>query len=347
VQTTGPLGGRLLSLSSREGSQFVARPAFAQPVRNWHGSRPGRTHAAIDPLAKRIIQVLEANSFRSHSAFHPGTQPVSPAPSPAPADGRDAWIARLRQLGVEAAAGSDRFNAALMLVASVDIGPNVERLSRRTGVPRPFASRCGRRLVDNGVWTGGCTVGDWVADPTLPFASEAFLQDVGVAEGRLLRRVGSGGSFEWAPIGHWSKSFDGTEDDDAPATTWVDAAPQPGDVRALAEEREDPARRPVPEPRPADSTTSAGRPDAAASAEKPDSTAPAAQPPEASAPTAEASTPAPSTNGTAPPARPASLPDRDDSSWIGTEATAETDAAGSDESAPSLEDVFSGAVWLR
>lgn len=340
MQTTGSHGGPGPERCPTVSSHLLAGSALAQQARGWHGSRPRRVHSQLNiPSGNRSEPVQEANSYRSRTPFEPGYPPSNETHTPAPAQGREAWIARARQLGLSAAPGSEAFNAALLLVASVDIGPNVERLSRRTGVPRPFASKCGRRLVDSGVWSGGCTVGEWVADPTLPFVSDAFLQDVAVAEGRLLRRVGTGGRFEWAPIGRWTKSFDGSGDEDASTATWVEAAPQPDEVVALAEEREDPARPGVN----GRATTSSATPSPAPSA-------------------TVVPTPIPQPNGTAdsdpaPKAedRPAPATARPDHPASSTPAPASAapdelsaeDPTAPDEPTPSLEEVFSGAVWLR
>lgn len=95
--------------------------------------------------------------------------------------------------------------SATILLAAEVIGQNVDRLALLTGYPREFVARCARRLVDNGVWVNGRTASAWRG---CEVDSLAFWADVGVAEGKLCRRVGPEGRLEWAPAGHWHKSYD-------------------------------------------------------------------------------------------------------------------------------------------
>jgi hypothetical protein len=181
-----------------------------------------------------LVIVLEANSYRLRTPFHPTLPPTGTSGVVQPPT-RECWVERIRAFGVDASPESETFRAALLLVAGLDVGPNPERISRRTGVPRPFASKCARRLIDNGVWSNGQTVGDWVASPE---NVDAFARDVAVAEGRLLRRIDPAGRLEWAPPGQWTKSFDGTASADALRATWIDATPRPDMPMSLAEERD-------------------------------------------------------------------------------------------------------------
>jgi hypothetical protein len=100
---------------------------------------------------------------------------------------------------------SSTFRAAVLLLASRTLGQNVDRLARFSGAPRDFVARCARRLVDNGVWQRGRTVATWTDPETADFG---FWADVGVAEGRLCRRLDENGHPEWAQAGEWWKSFD-------------------------------------------------------------------------------------------------------------------------------------------
>lgn len=223
-------------------------------------------------------------------------------------EGLEAWARSVRRFGVDAAPGTDACQVALMLVASVDIGHNVERLARRTGSSRQLVSKAARRFIDSAVWADGRTIGLWVTDPT---AGDAFLRDVDVGLGRLLRRIGPAGGMEWAEPGRWTKSFDPDEQAEAPAATYVDAPPRPAEPIALAEERE-PARP-------------AARSDQAQPA------APAAaEPAPAPLPTAGATAPAPEPD----PAPAGQQPDGEPSE-------------GESEPPPSLDEVFAGTVWLR
>lgn len=95
--------------------------------------------------------------------------------------------------------------AVLLLLAAREVGQNLERLARYTGLDRSFVSRCARRLVDNGVWGNGETIGDWLADGA---THPGFWNDVAVAEGKLCRRINEQGLIEWAPPGCWRKNYD-------------------------------------------------------------------------------------------------------------------------------------------
>lgn len=271
--------------------------------------------------------VLETNSYRLRTPFHPTLPPTETSDVVQPPT-REYWVGRIRALGIDAPPESETFRAALMLVAGLDVGPNPERISRRTGVPRPFASKCARRLIDNGVWSNGQTMGDWVASPE---AVDAFARDVAVAEGRLLRRTDPAGRLEWAPPGRWTKSFDGTASADALRSTWIDATPRPEMPMSLAEER--------------DGAAPLGTVDSAPAAAAPLGTHPG----DGLAPDldSEADSALEHEHG-------------DDSVSIAglgdaTESAADADSPDSaqhvdaegDAGTPSLEEVFSGAVWLR
>lgn len=121
--------------------------------------------------------------------------------------------ARVLALDPDLAPGSERFAAALVLVAGHEIGHNIDRIARITGVDREAVARMARRLVDNGVWDSGDTVSHWCDTPG---EHGSFRQDVAVAEGRLCRRSDGFAGFEWAPPGYWRKEFEyaGAKGDD-------------------------------------------------------------------------------------------------------------------------------------
>jgi hypothetical protein len=116
----------------------------------------------------------------------------------------EAWTARIRRYNADVEPHSDRFRAAILLLAALEIGHNVDALARFTRLDRAFVAKCARRLIDNGVWSGGRTVADWTADDE---ASGAFWNDVAVAEGKLNRRASADGVLEWAPAGVWRKTY--------------------------------------------------------------------------------------------------------------------------------------------
>lgn len=119
---------------------------------------------------------------------------------------------------------SEKYQAALLLLAGAVHGHNVDLLSRRTGIARPLVARVARRLIDNGVWQAGKTVADWAVATPL---DEAFWNDLAVAEGRMCRRVNEDGSTEWAPAGFWNKNFQfvDPESDARLSSTYLDANP--------------------------------------------------------------------------------------------------------------------------
>lgn len=92
--------------------------------------------------------------------------------------------------------------AGLVVLAATYVGHNIDRIARYTGLDRHLVSRCARRLQDNGVWRDGRTVCDWHS------TDHTFWNDVGVAEGKLCRRIGATGAMEWASAGFWSKHCD-------------------------------------------------------------------------------------------------------------------------------------------
>lgn len=112
--------------------------------------------------------------------------------------------ARIRRYNSDLEQDSTTYRAAIILLAGLEFGHNVERIARRTGYPRPFVSQVARRLTDNGVWNGGVTVTDWTSND---YASGTFWNDVAVAEGKMCRRIATNGQIEWAPAGFWNKSF--------------------------------------------------------------------------------------------------------------------------------------------
>jgi hypothetical protein len=97
---------------------------------------------------------------------------------------------------------SSVFRAARLLLTACEVGQGVHKLALVTRFAPEFVARCARRLVDNGVWQDGVTVSPWAVSET---EEAAFWADVGVAEGRLYRRVNAEGNLEWAPPGQWWK----------------------------------------------------------------------------------------------------------------------------------------------
>lgn len=150
--------------------------------------------------------------------------------------------ARVRRYNSDIRTDSPTFRAAVLLLAAVEYGQNIDLLARRTGYDRAFVAKCGRRLIDNGVWVGGSTVSEWSPEDE---ASGAFWNDVAVAEGKLCRRVGPDGHIEWAPAGYWNKSYDfvGASRENELSTVYRD----PAGPHGVAEEASEVEAGPEPE----------------------------------------------------------------------------------------------------
>jgi hypothetical protein len=176
----------------------------------------------------------EASQARPWASPSWNTNGVSDTGSPtAKRLGLDDWQAIVRRYNSGLDPQSVRFRTAVLLLASVDIGQNIDTLARRTGYDRPFVARAARRLIDNGVWADGKTVADWSAGGE---ASGSFWNDVAVAEGRACRRRTEAGSVEWAPAGYWNKSYDYTAAAGLPQALYHDAGPRPEATIPLADD---------------------------------------------------------------------------------------------------------------
>lgn len=273
-----------------------------------------RAVAGFASPATKTRHVLETSRNRYTSPAVPQVPYAEPAAGGRDERNREGWSRRARAFGIEAAPSSDDWYVALILLAASDIGQNIDRVARRTGAPRPLVSKVARRLVENGVWADGETVARWTGDPT---ARNAFANDVAVGAGRLLRRIGETGRMEWAAAGQWHKNFERDTEERGTSALYVDATTRNGGTPALAEDIEPvhvngggripAAVRPEPEPEPPVATTRAPL-------------TPEPQPPLLEEPKAAADE-----------AQPEPL----------VEETEDGEAA------PSLDQVFSDAVWLR
>ncbi|HET8654083.1 MAG TPA: hypothetical protein VFL93_01020 [Longimicrobiaceae bacterium] len=145
--------------------------------------------------------------------------------------------------------GQPAFRAAVVLLAARHVGQNVDRLARYTRVARGELARFARRLCDNGVWRGSRTHCLWHPDEEL---GAFFWADVEIALGRMCRRV-SEGFTEWAPAGHWNKSYDFVSPAAAssPSVLYYDRGPEPTPPVAADPVERPPAAQPSsPLPRP-------------------------------------------------------------------------------------------------
>lgn len=78
------------------------------------------------------------------------------------------------------------FKTALILLASIVVGPNIKRLATYTGLSRWDVSKRSRNLRHNRVWVRGRVHGDWFDKK---HGGVAFWADVCVADG-LMNRAG-------------------------------------------------------------------------------------------------------------------------------------------------------------
>lgn len=81
----------------------------------------------------------------------------------------------------------EQWNAGLILLAGVEVGPNADKIAGFTGIPRSKCREIGARLRENGVWHGEKIAVDWLDEET---GGVAFLCDVNVALG-ILQRAGA------------------------------------------------------------------------------------------------------------------------------------------------------------
>ena len=176
-----------------------------------------------------------SSSFTGAARYSaPGVPPDRPRGPGHPRASVQSLEGRIRRYNSDIDPGSETFRAAVLLLASLEYGQNVELLTRRTGYQRSFVAKCARRLIDNGVWSDGRTVASWSPEDE---ASGAFWNDVAVAEGKLCRRANPDGEIEWAPAGYWKKSYE-----------FIESADQP--LSAVYRDPAQPARAPVPEQAP-------------------------------------------------------------------------------------------------
>jgi hypothetical protein len=272
--------------------------------------------------------VLEASRHRYTSPTPPQFHAVFPHPVvEKPVEKNpDAWGRRIRSLGLDSPEGSDTWQVAMVLMAAADIGQNIDRLARRTGSARPLVSKVARRLVENGVWASGETVARWVSDPA---AGSAFANDVAVGQGRLLRRISESGRMEWAEAGKWHKGFERETDELGPSAVYTDAAPRQVVTTALSEEFE------AAVPRRGRNGAEASEPAATVNPKAPVVPVPVLEP-----------IPALDIVGATEPL----AQDREPEPRRTPAPADSTGANGTDSDvseAPSLDQVFSDAVWLR
>ena len=124
---------------------------------------------------------------------------------PVSARSRAELLDLLRSLDPALAPESPAGVGALVLLAGLQMEHNVVKIAHFLGCEPSLVSRCARRLIDNGVWSGGETICAWSAEG----GNLRFLwMDVDVGAGKLCRRSDPEGRLQWAPQGQWWKSFE-------------------------------------------------------------------------------------------------------------------------------------------
>lgn len=78
----------------------------------------------------------------------------------------------------------DQWDAGLILLTGLEVGPNADKVAAFTGIPRSKCREIGGRLRENGVWSGRKIRAEWFDEET---GGVAFLCDVNVALGMLKR----------------------------------------------------------------------------------------------------------------------------------------------------------------
>jgi hypothetical protein len=79
--------------------------------------------------------------------------------------------------------GSEEYLAAVTLLSSLQVGPNIKRLAKYMGQPRAKIAEFSRRLRANRVWRQGKVHCDWFGK----HGGLEFWLDVGVAVGYMMR----------------------------------------------------------------------------------------------------------------------------------------------------------------
>lgn len=134
-------------------------------------------------------------------SVHSATAPPSPRGGPGPGV-RDAVRAELALRYPALDPGSLQGEMAMLLMAAMATGRNVDRLANLTRIKRETVAKFCRRLFDAGIDLAAMDAGH-----------RDFWNVVGLAEGRLARRADGDGGLEWRPVGAvWREGLDGRTD---------------------------------------------------------------------------------------------------------------------------------------
>jgi hypothetical protein len=90
----------------------------------------------------------------------------------------------IRRLDSEVKPGDLAWKVAAILLSSLAVGPNADRIARFASLPYRFVREVARRLRANGVWEGRLLCVDWFEEKS---GGVAFWLDVNVGLGYMER----------------------------------------------------------------------------------------------------------------------------------------------------------------
>lgn len=135
--------------------------------------------------------------------------------------------AAVRRLDPALTTQPESMHAAIIVLGAPMVGQNAGKLARLADCTTDFASRCMRRLYDNGVWTGGASGLPECTD------AQALQKLVAVAVGRVRRYESESGEVVWTTPAAWSADLRARAPHE-PVQHEVDPEPEPGPVEEPA-----------------------------------------------------------------------------------------------------------------
>lgn len=90
----------------------------------------------------------------------------------------------IRRIDPDLAEDDDGYNAVLVLLASLAVGPEIKRIAKFTGLRRDLVAWYSRNLRASGVWKRGKIYADWFDEEN---GGVALLLDASVAQGYVKR----------------------------------------------------------------------------------------------------------------------------------------------------------------
>jgi hypothetical protein len=109
-------------------------------------------------------------------------------------------LRQVHEIADDLGAFDDIRSHAVVTIAALFTGPDVEAIVQLTGYPRDFVEEIGGRMRASGLWTSATVnYGDWFCSDELRKLIQ-FTLDLGVAEGKLFRTTEKKNGrwvFEW------------------------------------------------------------------------------------------------------------------------------------------------------